>query len=62
MRKTPETVATLRGIRSQVTRAINTCRDGADVTLPVGLARRIEKALGEHIRTESILTEPENHA
>jgi hypothetical protein len=62
MRKTPETAATLRGIRSQVTRAINTCRDGADVMLPVGLARRIKKALCEHIRNESVLTEPDNDA
>lgn len=45
MSKAPETLHSIRGIRSQMRRAINTCRDGADAVIPVGLAYRIEKAL-----------------
>lgn len=45
MSKGPETLHSLRGIRSQVRMAINSCRDGATAEMPVGLAYRIEKAL-----------------
>lgn len=45
MSNKPETLHSIRGIRSQVRMAINSCRDGATVEIPVGLAYRIEKAL-----------------
>ncbi len=50
-----ETPASIRGIMSQVKGSINRCTDGAEVTMPVGLAHRILKALGEFHHTE------ENH-
>lgn len=40
-----ETLHSIRGIRSQVRRAINSCRDGATAEMDVGLAYRIESAL-----------------
>lgn len=45
MRKKTETPQTLRGIRSQLRVAINSCRDGATAEIPVGLAYRLETAL-----------------
>lgn len=54
----PETAASLRGILSQLRFAINSCRDGATVEMPIGLARRIDKALEEFKRAEAIMTEP----
>lgn len=55
----PETAASLRGILSQLRFAINSCRDGATVEMPIGLARRIDKAIEEFKRNEAIQTEPE---
>lgn len=45
MSKAPETLFSIRGIRSQIRMAINSCRDGATAEIPVGLAYRLEKAL-----------------
>lgn len=45
MRKAPETLHSIRGIRSQIRMAINFCRDGSTAEIPVGLAYRLEKAL-----------------
>ena len=45
MTKAPETLHSIRGIRSQIRMAINSCRDGATAEIPVGLAYRLEKAL-----------------
>lgn len=58
MKKKPETAATLRGILSQLRASINRCRDGASVEMPIGLARRIDKALEEFKRFEEILGGP----
>jgi hypothetical protein len=53
MKQTPETAASLRGILSQLRYAINACRDGATVEIPIGLARRINKALEEYKHAET---------
>lgn len=45
MTKAPETLHSIRGIRSKIRMAINSCRDGATAEIPVGLAYRLEKAL-----------------
>jgi hypothetical protein len=58
MKKGPETAASLRGILSQLRGSINACRDGATIDMPIGLARRIDKALEEYKEHVAALTEP----
>lgn len=59
MKKAPETAQTLRGILSQLRAALYVSRDGATVEMPIGLARRIDKALEEYKRLEAARTETE---
>lgn len=58
MKQKPETAASLRGILSQLRYAINANRDGATVEMPIGLARRIDKALEEYKNANTHTTAP----
>lgn len=58
-RRKKETAASLRGVRAQLRAAINRDGDSGCVILTVRQARRIEEALRQFERFESILTEPQ---